>query len=283
MTDRVTVHVHEGVADVRLNRPDKLNALDLATFEALAETGDALAADSSVRAVVLSGEGRAFCAGLDFANFAAMAGDAPSGDGTGGSGGERQKRVLSDITDREPGRITNLGQQAVHTWHELPQPVIAAVHGHALGGGFQIALGADIRIVAPDAKLSVLEIRWGLVPDMTGTAALLRLVGEDVAKELTFTGRMVPGDEAVRLGLATRTAEDPRAAALELARQIACSSPDAIRTAKRLLNRAAEGGDLAGQYLEESRELGALRGSPNQAEAVRAYFEKRPPAFTDPA
>jgi enoyl-CoA hydratase/carnithine racemase len=287
MTDRVTVHVHEGVADVRLNRPDKLNALDIATFEALAETGDALAADPSVRAVVLSGEGRAFCAGLDFANFAAMAGDGPSGGsgdsgGSGGSGGRRSK-LLSDITDREPGRITNLGQQAVHTWHELPQPVIAAVHGHALGGGLQIALGADIRIVAPDAKLSVLEIRWGLVPDMTGTAALLRLVGEDVAKELTFTGRMVGGDEAVRLGLATRTADDPRAAATDLAREIAGRSPDAIRAAKRLLNRAAEGGDLAGQYLEESRELGALRGSPNQAEAVRAYFEKRDAAFTDPA
>jgi enoyl-CoA hydratase/carnithine racemase len=283
MTDRVTVHVHEGVADVRLNRPDKLNALDIATFEALAETGDALAADPSVRAVVLSGEGRAFCAGLDFAGFAAMAGDGPSGRGSGGPGGERSRRLSSDITDREPGRITNLGQQAVHTWHELPQPVIAAVHGHALGGGLQIALGADIRIVAPDAKLSVLEIRWGLVPDMTGTAALLRLVGEDVAKELTFTGRMVTGDEAVRLGLATRTAADPHAAATELAREIAGRSPDAIRGAKRLLNRAAEGGDLAGQYLEESRELGALRGSPNQAEAVRAYFEKRPPAFTDPA
>jgi enoyl-CoA hydratase/carnithine racemase len=287
MTDRVTVHVHEGVADVRLNRPDKLNALDIATFEALAETGDALAADPSVRAVVLSGEGRAFCAGLDFANFAAMAGDGPSGGsgdsgGSGGSGGRRSK-LLSDITDREPGRITNLGQQAVHTWHELPQPVIAAVHGHALGGGLQIALGADIRIVAPDAKLSVLEIRWGLVPDMTGTAALLRLVGEDVAKELTFTGRMVGGDEAVRLGLATRTADDPRAAATDLAREIAGRSPDAIRAAKRLLNRAAEGGDLAGQYLEESRELGALRGSPNQTEAVRAYFEKRAAAFTDPA
>jgi enoyl-CoA hydratase/carnithine racemase len=283
MTDRVTVHVDGGVADVRLNRPDKLNALDLATFEALAETGDAIAADPSVRAVVLSGEGRAFCAGLDFSNFAAMAGDAPSGNGSAGPGSERFTRLLSDITDREPGRITNLGQQAVHTWHEMPQPVIAAVHGHALGGGLQIALGADIRIVAPDAKMSVLEIRWGLVPDMTGTAALLRLVGEDVAKELTFTGRMVTGEEAVRLGLATRTAGDPHAAATELARDIAGRSPDAIRGAKRLLNRAAEGGDLAGQYLQESRELGALRGSPNQAEAVRAYFDKRPASFTDPA
>ncbi|WP_141585929.1 crotonase/enoyl-CoA hydratase family protein [Actinomadura sp. WMMA1423] len=269
MTDRVTVNVHEGVADVRLNRPDKLNALDLATFEALARTGDALAADASVRAVVLSGEGRAFCAGLDFASFAAMAGD---GDG----------RRAGDITAREPGRITNLGQQAVHVWRELPQPVIAAVHGHALGGGLQIALGADIRIVAPDARLSVLEIRWGLVPDMTGTAALIRLVGEDVAKELTFTGRMISGADAARIGLATRAADDPHAAATELAREIAGNSPDAVRGAKRLLNRAGDN-DLAGQFLEESRTLGALRGSPNQVEAVRAYFDKRPPAFTDPA
>ncbi|QFG20077.1 crotonase/enoyl-CoA hydratase family protein [Actinomadura sp. WMMB 499] len=273
MTERVTVQVDEGVADVRLNRPDKLNALDLPTFEALAATGDALAADPSVRAVVLSGEGRAFCAGLDFAAFAAMAERGSSGSGTSGS---------SDITGREPGRITNLGQQAVHTWRELPQPVIAAVHGHALGGGLQIAMGADLRIVAPDTKLSVLEIRWGLVPDMTGTAALIRLVGEDVAKELTFTGRTITGEEAARIGLATRTAADPHTAATELAREIAGNSPDAVRAAKRLLNRAADH-DLAGQFLEESRALGALRGTPNQAEAVRAYFEKRPPAFADPA
>lgn len=275
MTDRVTVNVREGVADVRLNRPDKLNALDMAMFEALAETGDAIAADSSVRAVVLSGEGRGFCAGLDFANFAAMSGD------TAPTGGARFKRLADDITAREPGRITNLGQQVVHVWRELPQPVVAAVHGHALGGGLQIALGADIRIVAPDATLSVLEIRWGLVPDMTGTAALIRLAGEDVAKELTFTGRMINGAEAVRLGLATRTADDPRAAAADLAREIAGHSPDAVRGAKRLLNRAADG-DLADQFLAESRTLGELRGTPNQVEAVRAYFEKRPPTFTDP-
>ncbi|HEY8480824.1 MAG TPA: crotonase/enoyl-CoA hydratase family protein [Spirillospora sp.] len=277
MTDRVTVHVDRGVADVRLNRPDKLNALDLAMFEALAETGESLALDPSVRAVVLSGEGRSFCAGLDFANFAAMAGDAVEVDGSA-----RLRRLMRDITAREPGRITNLAQQAAHVWREMPQPVVAAVHGHALGGGLQIALGADIRIVAPDAKLSVLEIRWGLVPDMTGTAALIRLVGEDVAKELAFTGRMVDGDEAVRIGLATRTAADPRAAATDLAREIAGNSPDAVRGAKRLLNRAGDR-DLADQFLEESRALAGLRGTPNQVEAVRAYFDKRRPAFTDPS
>ncbi|MCQ0013457.1 enoyl-CoA hydratase-related protein [Actinomadura madurae] len=204
-----------------------------------------------------------------------------AGDGAPDSGSERFRRLAQDITAREPGRITNLGQQAAHVWRELPQPVIAAVHGHALGGGLQIALGADIRIVAPDAKLSILEIRWGLVPDMTGTAALIRLVGEDVAKELTFTGRMVSGEEAARIGLATRTADDPHTAATELAREIAGNSPDAVRGAKRLLNRAADI-DLADQYLEESRTLGALRGTPNQVEAVHAYFEKRPPTFTNP-
>jgi len=279
MTDRVTVTVDGGVADVRLNRPDKLNALDLAAFQALAETGERLAADPSVRVVVLSGEGRSFCAGLDFASFETMARDA-SGDGNA----DPKTRLPADITERLPGRITNLGQQAVHAWREMPQPVIAAVSGHALGGGLQIALGADIRIVAPDAKLSVLEIRWGIIPDMTGTAALLRLVGEDVAKELVFTGRMVPGEEAVRIGLATRTADDPRAAATELARDIAGRSPDAIRAAKALINRAADAGaDLPGQFLAESRALGELRGSPNQAEAVRSYFEKRPAVFTDPS
>ncbi|GAA3971471.1 crotonase/enoyl-CoA hydratase family protein [Actinomadura viridis] len=281
MTERVTVSVDgDGVADVRLNRPDKLNALDLAMFDALAETGDRLAADTSVRAVVLSGEGRSFCAGLDVANFTAMAGGGLAG--ADGADGARIGRLTRDIVDREPGRITNLAQQAVHVWRELPQPVVAAIAGHALGGGLQLALGADLRIAAPDARLSVLEIRWGLVPDMTGTAALVRLVGDDVAKELTFTGRMVSGEEAARLGLVTRTAEDPHAAALELAREIAGRNPDAIRAAKRLLNRATDGADLPGQLLEESRAMGALIGSPNQTEAVVAYFEKRPPVFGEP-
>ncbi|GAA4227456.1 crotonase/enoyl-CoA hydratase family protein [Actinomadura meridiana] len=277
MADRVTVHVDGGVADVRLDRPDKLNALDAAMFDALAEAGEGLAADPSVRAVVLSGEGRAFCAGLDVSVAIALGGDSPP---PGASA--RFSRLLDDLTAREPGRITNLVQQVAHVWRELPQPVIAAVHGHALGGGLQIALGADIRIVAPDATLSVLEIRWGLVPDMTGTAALIRLVGEDVAKDLTFTGRMITGTEAARIGLATRVADDPRAAAADLAREIAGNSPDAVRAAKRLFNRVADV-DLAGQFRAESRALAGLRGTPNQIEAATAHLERRPPVFTDPA
>ena len=266
--ERVTVAIKEGVADVRLNRPEKLNALDQAMFDALVETSAKLAADPSVRAVVLSGEGRGFCAGLDFTSFQAMA-----SEGTRGR--------VRQLGDRPPGRIANHGQQAAYGWTELPVPVIAAIHGVALGGGFQVALGADIRIVAPDARLSVLEIRWGLIPDMTGTFMLRQLVGLEVAKELTFTGRMVSGEEAVKLGLASRVSDNPREAALELAAQIASSSPDAIRAGKRLLNQAGQI-PLQQQLLDESREMGALIGSPNQVEAVAAYFEKRPPVFADP-
>lgn len=267
--DRVEVTVRDGMADVRLNRPDKLNALDAPMFRALVAAADALAADTSVRAVVLSGEGRGFCAGLDFAAFQAMSGDAAGSD------------VREELGRRLPGRSTNLAQQAVQGWAELPVPSIAAVHGVALGGGLQIALGADLRVVAPDAQLSVLEVRWGLVPDMTGTWLLPRLVGPDVAKELTWTGRMVGGEEAVRLGLATRVADDPRAAALELAGRIAAASPDAVRAAKALLDRSTSGADRAGHCQAESAAMGALIGSPNQVEAVRAFFEKRPPSFSD--
>jgi enoyl-CoA hydratase/carnithine racemase len=271
MADRVTIDVDGGVADVRLNRPDKMNALDAAMFTALVEAGDAIAADRRVRAVVLSGEGRGFCAGLDIASFLG----AGSGDGGGAD------TSFDALGGREQGRITNVAQQVAYTWTELPVPVIAAVHGVALGGGIQIALGADIRIVAPDARLSVLEIRWGLLPDMTGLQMLPRLVGLDVAKELAFTGRMVSGDEAATLGLATRVAEDPRAEALALASEIAAKNPHAVRGMKALLNDAGTR-PLAESFEEETRLMTELIGSPNQIEAVTAYLEKRPGRFTDP-
>jgi enoyl-CoA hydratase/carnithine racemase len=276
-TDRVRVTIDGGVADVRLARPDKMNALDQAMFTAIAEAGAAVAADDSVRAVVLSGEGRAFCSGLDFGSFQAMA-------EAGGSSRPRPERDASDdgglgSIGHVGDRITHLGQQVAHVWQEVPVPVVAAVHGVALGGGCQIALGADIRICAPDARFSVLEIKWGLIPDMTGTWMLPRLVGLDVAKELTFTGRMVEGPEAVAIGLATRLADDPLAAALELARELAGKSPDALRAAKRLLN-ASGTVPIAEQFAAERAEIGALIGSPNQVEAVMAGFEKREPRFT---
>ena len=271
MTERVSIQIDGGVADVRLNRPDKLNAVDGAMFQALVDAGESLKDDRSVRAIVLSGEGRGFCAGLDFSSFQAMAG---RGADDGGS-----RVTPSRVLDRGD-RITSLGQQACYTWTEQPAPVIAAIHGPALGAGFQLALAADIRFIAPDATMSVLEIRWGLVPDMTGTQMLPRLVGLDVAKELAFTGRMVPGTECVDLGLATHLADDPHAAAMELAREIAGKSPDAIKGAKRLISMAGQV-PLAEGFAAEAETMAALIGSPNQTESVQAYFEKRAPVYQD--
>ena len=266
MSERVSISKHEGIADVRLNRPEKLNALDAAMFEGLVEAGKALAADHGVRAVVLSGEGRAFCAGLDFASFMGMA------------GGERPVR---NLLDRDAGGVANYAQRAAYVWAELPVPVIAAVHGVAFGGGLQIALGADIRFVAPDAKLSVMEIKWGLIPDMSGSQTLRRLVRLDVAKELTFTGRIVSGTEAATLGLVTHVSNSPREDALTLAREIASKSPDAVRAGKRLLNEAGLVSLHEGLRLEETLQL-ALVGKPNQLEAVQANLQNRPPRFVDP-
>ncbi len=261
------VKIGGGVAEVRLNRPDKMNALDMEMFRALVETSERLAKDSSVRAVVLSGEGRSFCAGLDFSGFVSMM-DNPQGAGS----------ELGAMSDRG---ITHYAQQSVFGWTELPVPVIAAVHGHALGGGIQLAMGADIRIVHPDARLSVLEIRWGIIPDMTGTQQLVDLVGVDVAKELTFTGREVSGVEAKAIGLATRISSTPQEDARTLAEEIAQKSPHAIRAAKRLLTECHRQ-DRVTAFARERDEIGRLIGSPNQVEAISAYFDKRLPAFADP-
>ncbi|MCH7789944.1 MAG: crotonase/enoyl-CoA hydratase family protein [Acidobacteria bacterium] len=273
MGERVTIEVDDGVADVRLNRGDKMNAMDGPMFAALVEAADSLAVDTSVRAVVLSGNGASFCAGLDFSGFQAMAGGVGDDDSksTGSIG-----RIESDRPHK-----THRAQQAVWGWHELPMPVIAAVHGVAFGAGCQLVVGADIRVVSPDVRMSVLEIRWGLSPDMTITQLLPGLVGADVAKELIWTGREVGGDEAVSIGLATHVADDPHAAATELAQTIASKSPHAIRAAKRLINEAAAEDRNAG-FEAERNEIGALIGTPNQVESVQAYFEKRDPVYADP-
>ena len=267
MADRVTLVMENGVADVRLNRPDKLNALDQAMFEALVETGRALSTDRALRAVVLSGEGRSFCAGLDFASFMAMAG--------------RENTAGPSLLTRTDDSPANFAQRAAWVWTEIPVPVIAAVHGVAFGGGLQIALAADIRIAAPDAQLSVMEIKWGLIPDMSGTQTLRRLVRLDVAKDLTFTGRVVSGSEAAELGLVTRVADVPRAAALAMARAIAEKSPDAIRAGKRLLDQSVRLSVEDGLHLEERTQLNLI-GSANQLEAVQANMQKRAPDFRDP-
>ena len=278
--DRVTVTVADGVAEVVLSRPDKMNAIDGRMFASLVAAGDQVAADRSVRAVVLRGEGRSFCAGLDLSAMAAMA--APGG-GSGGEGGGDAAAVRGrSLVDRLPGRPSNLAQEAAHVWQALPQPVIAALHGHVLGGGLQIALGADIRFSTADATLSVMEARWGLLPDMTGPQALVRLCGLDVAKELVFTARRVSGADAHGLGLVTHVVDDPVEAARALAAEIAGRNPEAVQGAKVLLNLAGTR-PLQEALEDESRRMEALIGSPNQVEAVMAEMEGRPPVFTDQA
>ena len=268
-SERITVTMRGGVADVKLVRTDKMNALDDAMFSALIETGERLKADKSVRAVVLSGEGRAFCAGLDMGNFAKMA----SGERKGGNADGLV------TANRTPGGA-NRAQQAVYVWREIPAPVIAAVHGVAFGGGFQLTLGADIRYVTADAKLAILEIKWGLVPDMAGMVLLRGLVRDDIARELTYTGRIFTGEEALSLGIATRVCADPYADAMKLAEEIAGKNPHAVRAGKRLF-AVMQDGDAKQILIEESREQVALIGSPNQIEAVMSNMQKRAANYAD--
>ena len=261
---RVVIEVAEHVAEVRLARPDKHNALDGAMFQAIVAAAERVRDEPGVRAVVLHGEGPSFCSGLDIAGFASDPGE------------------TTDLLARGNGDVANFAQRVAYDWSRVPVPVIAAVHGACFGGGLQIALGADIRIAAPDARLSVMEIRWGLVPDMAITQTLPRLVSIDVAKELTFTGRRVSGEEALELGLVTRVADDPLAAARELAADIASKSPHAIRAGKRLLNESWTAPAAEALRLETELQI-SLLGSPNQMAALAAGATKQPAQFEDPA
>ena len=260
---RVTIEIVDHVAVVRLVRGDKHNALDAGMFTGIAGAAARIRTVTGVRAVVLCGEGPSFCSGLDIASF--MSGPMSAGD----------------LLPRDNGSIANLAQRVAYDWSLVPVPVIAAVHGACFGGGMQIALGADIRIAAPGARLAIMEIKWGLVPDMGLTQSLPRLVGSDVAKELTFTGRILSGSEAHELGLVTRVADDPFAAAHALATEIAGKSPHAIRAGKRLLNEAWNAPPAQALLLETELQIG-LMGSPNQIAAVTAGMTKEPAVFADP-
>jgi enoyl-CoA hydratase/carnithine racemase len=260
-SDRVLVSTTDHVAHVRLNRPTKRNGLDLPQIEAIVEVGRKLAGDADVRAVVLSGEGASFCAGLDWAAFLA-------------GGSELAQRLLQ--RDEDSG--ANLAQRCAWIWAELAVPVVAAVHGAAYGGGLQLALACDMRYVTADARLSVMEIRYGLIPDMTASRTLLRLVRDDIARELVYSGRIVDGVEAVRIGLATRVCDDPVADALATARQIGAASPGAIRAAKRLCLDTVEL-DRHGAFARETVLQLGLLGSADQMEAVQAAISGRPPVF----
>ncbi|MBV9310247.1 MAG: crotonase/enoyl-CoA hydratase family protein [Solirubrobacterales bacterium] len=263
--ERVRVEVQDHVALVTLTRPEKHNALDLAMFEGLIEAASQVSREPGVRAVVVSGEGPSFCSGLDVMGVMASS-----------------ENGLGALTDPLNGETPNWFQRAAYDWIRVPVPVICAIHGNCLGGGLQIALAADIRVSRPDARLSVMEGKWGLIPDMSITWTLPRLVGIDVAKELTYTARVFDGEEALRLGVVTHVAEDPHAVALELAREIAGRSPDAVRRAKRLFDEAWTGSPSETLALEAKFQL-ELIGSPNQLAAVTAGMTKEPAEFVDPA
>ncbi|MDQ6732163.1 MAG: crotonase/enoyl-CoA hydratase family protein [Actinomycetota bacterium] len=262
--DRVRIEIADHVAVVTFTRPDKHNALDLPMFDGIIGAAERLRTESGVRAVVLHGDGPSFCSGLDIASIMASQGNGADA-----------------LLNRLHGESPNWFQRAAYDWLRVPVPVIAALHGNVLGGGLQIALGADLRIATPDARLSVMEVKWGLVPDMAITRTLPRLVRLDLARELTYTGRIVSGTEAAELGLVTRVAEDPVAAARELAAEIAGRSPDAVRAAKRLYDEMWTSPAADSLALEAELQLGLL-GSPNQLAAVAAGFTKQPAEFIDP-
>jgi enoyl-CoA hydratase/carnithine racemase len=264
--DRVRVQIDaSGVATVTMVRAAKHNALDQAMFEGLMNAAEQLAGDTSVRAVVLHGNGKSFCSGLDVASFMS---------GQGGTG---------ILLERDADRLANFAQRVAYDWSLVPAPVIAAIHGNCFGGGLQIALGADIRIATPDAKLSIMEIKWGLVPDMGITQTLPRLIPIDVAKALTFSGRTISGNDALALGLVTQNSDDPLASALGLANEIAQKSPDAVRAAKRLYDETWVSDDAAAALRRESELQSSLIGQPNQIAAVVAGMSGERPVFVDPA
>ena len=267
--DRVKVTIEGGVADVRLVRADKMNALDQPMFDALVATGKDLITRPGVRAVVVSGEGRAFCAGLDMGRFEKMA-DKPA-DGVMGVSNELR------LGSRSHG-IANAAQYVAMVWRDIPVPVIAAVHGVAFGGGFQLALGADIRFVTPDARMSVMEIKWGLVPDMAGVLLMRGLARDDVIRELTFSGRIFDGVEAQALGFATRVCADPREQALALAHEIAENAPLALLATRQTL-RAGLVEAVTAALVHEHAEQSILRQTADYAEGVSSVFERRPAKF----
>lgn len=262
MTDRIELAVRNGVARVSLNRPDKYNAVDHGMFDALIETGAALANDRSLRAVVLHGNGKNFCAGIDISVFQG------GGDGMDPS-----------LMQPQADSLANYFQSAGWVWRQLPVPVIASLHGAVFGAGLQIALGADIRIASETANLSVMEIKWGIIPDMGVSVALPALLPYDIALELTSTGRTVSGSEAASLGLVTRTADDPLAAALDLAEQIAGKSPDAIRATKSLFKDAWADREAALLMREAELQIKVM-ATRNHKEAIQANMQGRDPDFS---
>ncbi len=267
MNDRISITMLEdGIADVRMTRVDKMNALDATQWNVLVEAIDTLNATPRLRVVVLSGEGRAFCAGLDLSSLQSERD--PGASSAGGS-----------LADRTRG-IANNAQYAAWGWRELPVPVIAAVHGVAFGAGSQIMAAADIRIVHPDTRIAIMEMKWGLVPDVAGMPLWRGQVRDDVLREMIYTNREFNGTEAKEMGFATHVSDDPHAKAMELARVIANKNPHAMRGAKRLCNLMGDATDAQLLQAESDEQVLVIR-TPNQIEAVMAEMQKRKPNFAE--
>ena len=260
MSQRVTISVENHIADVRFNRPEKMNALDPEQIDAIIAATDELAQMKDVRAVVLSGNGKGFCAGLDMSSF--------TSSGT-----------TASLTERSYGNA-NKYQHVVLQWRRLPAPVIVAIHGACVGGGLQFASAGDVRIATPDAKLSIMEMRWGLIPDMGSYSTWRSFVRDDILRELTYTNRIFSGEEGKELGFVSHLSDDPHARAMELAAEIAGKNPDAIKAAKRLMNKLPDMNEDE-ILMMESVEQDKVGGAPNQKEAVMAYLQKRTAKFTD--
>ena len=264
MNELIKIRQSDHIAEVELHRPDKMNALNLELLNTIIATGEKLQQDASVRAVIIHGAGRAFCAGLDVSSF-----DIQNQEGLN----------TQNLKERTHG-IANMWQKVVWIWRELAVPVIAAVHGVAFGGGLQIMLGADIKYIHPDTRLSIMEGKWGIIPDMAGTQLMRHSVRDDIIRELTYTNRIFSGQEAVNYGFATHISEEPLEAARQLAREIASKSPSAIVKAKKVLNKAPYLSEADGLLLE-SVEQQSLLGTPNQLEAMVAGLQKRAGNFSD--
>lgn len=266
MPERITVDIDDRIACVTLNRPDKHNAVDRAMFDALIESGERLSSNRAVRAVILTGAGENFCAGIDVSVFS-----------------ETETPVFGarDMRPRDDSGA-NFFQYAALVWRRLPVPVIAAVRGVAFGAGLQIAMGADLRFGAADSRWSVMEIKWGIIPDMGLSVTTNGLVRPDRLKKLALTGAIIDGREAQQQGLVTEIHEDPLGAALTLAQELSTRSPDAVRAVKSLLNAKSKDSEVAALRCEAMLQA-ALLGAPNQVEAVSANLHGRNPEFTDPA
>ena len=264
MRERISFYIEDNIAEVKLNRADKHNALDHEMFEAILNIGDQLARDDSIRAVILYGAGESFCAGIDLSMFA--------GEGLADDFNERMKRRDSSLA--------NYYQSAAYIWREIPVPVIAVLHGAVYGGGLQIALGADIRYASKSMKLSIMEIKWGIIPDMAMTTSLPYLMNIDRALEMAMTADILDSDEAFGKGLITAIKEKPLEEARALAKKIANKSPDAIRSIKRLFYQTWHKNDEFSLSLEAKLQLQVMSGS-NQMEAVKSSLSGAVPDFSN--